>query len=114
MRSAQNIDQRITQNNFQIYSFRVGNYLGRSFAWSCQEFGMPELASFPEFLRQRALPSLARSPRGRLGRLLRLLEKQTSLIEHCSIGWSATGLPVWRRSGVSHGSIAVVKETFKP
>src|SRR5260370_15937659 len=55
MRSAQNIDQRITQNNFQIYNFRVGNYLGRSFAWSCQEFGMPELASFPESSRQRAL-----------------------------------------------------------
>jgi hypothetical protein len=114
MRSAQNIDQRITENNFQIYTSVLEIILGDLLRGRAKSSGCLGLASFPEFSRQRALPSLARSPLGRLGRLLRLLEKQTSLIEHCSIGWSVTGLPVWRRSRVSHGSIAVVKETFQP
>ena len=38
------------------------------------------------------------------GRLRRLLVKPRSLIERCSIDWSAIGLPSWPRSRVSRGS----------
>ena len=40
------------------------------------------------------------------GHLLRLLAKPRFLIERCSIGWSAIGLPGWPRSRVSRGSTA--------
>ena len=76
---------------------------------------MSELASFPS---PRAKARFSASSFCALtlktaGRLLRLLVKPRSLIERCSIGWSAIGLQGWPRSRVSRGSTAVADASFR-
>jgi hypothetical protein len=78
-----------------------------------------ECLSWPRFLSPPAKARFSASSFCALtsrtaARLLRLLVKPRSLIQHCSIGWSAIGLPGWPRSRVSPGSIAVVDASFRP
>jgi hypothetical protein len=76
---------------------------------------MPELARFPSppaKVRFSAFSFCALTSRT-VGRLLRLLVKLISLIERCSIGWNAIGLPEWSRSRVNRGSTVVVDASFR-
>jgi hypothetical protein len=77
---------------------------------------MPELASFPESSRQRALQRF-RLLRAHLedGRSVAVIAREATISYRTPavLAGAAIELPGWPRSRVSHGSIAVIDASFR-